>query len=184
MSPRPGGEADKIGNRYEGAWTVARLLDVIAGQVEWVRIEPLGNLGRGAEFIVHPIENDDQAHQVKRQAGNANEWTLGGLNKLGIWESARRHADAGRDYHFVSMVPYRPLQELADRARDSHDLTSFLAGGLPEKLDELFSQLGDLYGGVEGAYRILRRFFVRLIDEVELRHANAVLAELLLEGGT
>jgi hypothetical protein len=31
MSARAGGEAAKFGERYEGQWTVARLLDVLAG---------------------------------------------------------------------------------------------------------------------------------------------------------
>src|SRR3712207_7201622 len=31
VSPRPGGEADKLGNHYEGAWTVLHILEVLAG---------------------------------------------------------------------------------------------------------------------------------------------------------
>ena len=84
MSPRRGGEADKIGNRYEGAWTVARLLEVLAGQVEWVRLEPLGDLGRGVEFILRRHGGAAEAHQVKRQTGNANEWNVGNLTRQDI----------------------------------------------------------------------------------------------------
>ncbi len=51
MSPRPGGEANKIGNRYEGAWTISQLLQVLAGEFDWVRVEPLGDLGDGVEFL-------------------------------------------------------------------------------------------------------------------------------------
>jgi len=183
MSPRRGGEADKIGNRYEGAWTVARLLDVLAGHAEWVRVEPLGDLGKGIEFVLARPDGTVQAHQVKRQVGDVNEWNVSTLTKLGVWEAAGRHATAGRDYHFVSMVPFRALQELAERARNSNDFTSFIQGSLPRSLDALFAQCGSLYGGPEATYRVLRRFHVRLIDEAELRHGNEVLAELLLEGG-
>jgi hypothetical protein len=184
MSPRPGGEADKIGNRYERAWTVAQLLDVLAGRAEWVRVEPLGDLGKGVEFVLWRPGGASEAHQVKRQAGDANEWNVGGLTRLGIWGAAQRHSNAGRDYHFVSMVPFRMLQDLAERARNSNDLTSFIQGTLPRTLDALFSQVSDLCGGASSAYRVLRRFHVRLIDETELRRGNEVLAELLLEGGS
>ena len=30
--PRAGGEADKLGNRYEAIWTVDRLLDLLAAK--------------------------------------------------------------------------------------------------------------------------------------------------------
>ncbi|WP_340269823.1 hypothetical protein [Aquipuribacter nitratireducens] len=146
-------------------------------------MEPLGDLGRGAEFVLHKVTSDE-SHQVKRQVGNANEWTVAGLKKLKVFETAKRNAGAGRNYHFVSTVPFRPLQELADRARNSNDYSSFVLGGLPNDLNDLLTELGELYGGVESAYGVLRRFFVRLVDEAELRHNNTVIAELLLEGGT
>lgn len=183
MSPRPGGEADKIGNRYEGAWTVARFLDVLAGQAEWIRVEPLGEVGRGIEFLVGHSDGSVEAHQAKRQFGSANEWNVSSLTNFGVFDSARRHVEAGRDYHFVSTVPFRGLQELAERARNSNDFESFIRGSLPQKLDFLFSQLGRYYGGVEVAYRLLRRFHFRLIDEIELSNSNAARADLFLEGG-
>lgn len=184
MSPRTGGEADKIGNRYEGSWTVARLLDVLLGNIDWVRIEPLGDLGKGAEFVLKRADGPIEAHQVKRQTANANEWNLGKLARLKVWESARRHVEADRDYHFVSTVPYRPLQELADRTRDSNDWSSFIEGGLPDDLDTLLLDLAiEWKVKADNAYRILRRIYIRLIDESELTHSNKVLAELALEGG-
>lgn len=182
MSPRPGGEADKIGNRYEGAWTVARMLDVLAGRGESVRVEPLGELGSGVEFIFRRSDGTVEAHQVKRQVGVANEWSYGQLNSRGIWDKARLHAEAGRDYHFVSMTPFRPLQELTDQIRNSNDYASFVLGTPPDKSSTLFLKLGNYYGGPENAYRILGRIYVRTIDETELASNNAVFAEMLLEG--
>ena len=50
--PRAGGEADKLGNRYEAIWTVDTLLDLLAGRVVSVIIESLDEYeARGAEFI-------------------------------------------------------------------------------------------------------------------------------------
>lgn len=184
MSPRRGGESDKIGNRYEGSWTVGCLLDVLAGRLASVRVEPLGDLGRGVEFIVERADGCGEAHQVKRQVGNANEWSVAGLTKHGIWNTAQRHIEAGRDFHFVSMVPFRELQELADRTRDSNDYESFNLGGLPKDLGTLFTELGELYGGPGNAYYILRKFFVRLVDEALREDMNEAQAAALLEGGT
>ncbi|MFW5421081.1 ATP-binding protein [Nocardiopsis sp. CNT-189] len=184
MSPRLGGQSDKIGNRYERAWTTARLLEVLAGRAEWVRVEPLGDLGKGVEFVLRGPQGLDEAHQVKRQSGNANEWTFARLKDLGIWEAAWKHIEAGRDYHFVSTVPFRPLQELTDRVRDSNDLASFIQESLPGTLNLLFQQVVSLCGGTPIAYRLLRRFHVRLIDEAELRRNNNVMAEWMLEGGS
>jgi hypothetical protein len=184
MTPRPGGEADKIGNRYEGAWTVARLLDVLGGQAKSVRVEPLGDIGKGIEFVLERSSGDVEVHQVKRQAADSNEWNVGMLSRLGIWESVQRHASAGRDYHFVSMVPFRPLQELSERVRNSNDFDSFILASLPRGLDSLFAQIIGLYGDQRVTYQILRRLHVRLIDESELRNSNAVIAEWLLQGGT
>ena len=93
MSPRPGGEADKIGNLYEGAWTTGQLLRVLSGQVDWVRVEPLGDLGRGVEFLLQRRDGGIEAHQVKRQHGNANEWSIAALKRLGVFVAARQHVD-------------------------------------------------------------------------------------------
>ncbi|MEU4711134.1 ATP-binding protein [Nocardia salmonicida] len=182
MSPRPGGEADKIGNSYEAAWIVARMLDVLQGQADWMKIEPLGDLRNGAEFVIRRADGIVEAHQVKRQFANSNAWNSGALERLGIWEAALYHSRAGRHFHFVSTVPFRKLQELADRAESSDDLTSFIDDGLPRPLDELFSELSERYGGATDAYQVVRQLHVRLIDDRELRHSNAGLAGLLLEG--
>ena len=39
--PRLGGEADKLGNRYEGVWAVASVLDLLDSNVIAVEFEPL-----------------------------------------------------------------------------------------------------------------------------------------------
>lgn len=140
MSPRAGGEADKIGISYEAAWTVARMLDVLQGRADWIKIEPLGDLREGAEFVIRRDDGIDEAHQVKRQYKNANAWNSGAFGQLGIWDAALQHARAHRQFHFVSTIPFRKLQELADRTRSSDDYVSFLADGLPHPLEELFDE--------------------------------------------
>ena len=49
--PRSGGESDKLGNRYEGLWTVGRLLEVAAGEIDAITIEPFGDESQGIEFV-------------------------------------------------------------------------------------------------------------------------------------
>ncbi|MFB6718906.1 hypothetical protein ACFCV3_02055 [Kribbella sp. NPDC056345] len=183
MTPRSGGEAEKIGHRYEGTWTVGRVLEVLQGEAESLRIEPLGDLGKGVEFVLTRGDGSVEAHQVKRQYGQSNSWNVSAFTSLGVWAAAERHAGEGRDYHFVSMLPYRDLQELAERVRNSQDLPSLIHGSLPGGSDVLFTQLGDLYRTPENAYRILKRFHIRVIDEIEQQRGNAAIAELLLEGG-
>ena len=39
--PRPGGEADKLGNHFEAVWTVNVVLDVFDGISSAITVEPL-----------------------------------------------------------------------------------------------------------------------------------------------
>jgi hypothetical protein len=50
--PRPGGESDKLGNRYESIWTVLQLLDLAAGKTEAIIVEPSSDEAQGIEFVV------------------------------------------------------------------------------------------------------------------------------------
>jgi len=64
--PLPGGAAEKFGNRYEGRWTVACLLDVMDERADSVRLEPPGLEGQGVEFWITK-RGIREYHQVKRQ---------------------------------------------------------------------------------------------------------------------
>lgn len=125
-----------------------------------------------------------RAHQVKRQHGTANEWKLPVLHANGVIAAARRHVAAGREYRFVSLVPARVLDELADRARRS-DLQSFVSNMLTNKdLRSGFDYLSgdEVCGSPEAAWIMLRGTSAHAIDERDLRDTNAALAGLLLEG--
>lgn len=137
MSPRPGGEVDKFGARYEGAWTVARLLEVLAGRAVSLQVERGGITPDGVEFFLRR-ENGVEAHQVKRQAGRARSWTLLALKKAGVLASAAERVESGDRFHFISLIPSGDLEELADRARrsdDAHDfVTRMLGKGVPARV--------------------------------------------------
>jgi hypothetical protein len=48
--PRSGGDSDKLGNRYEGWWTVHNLIDVLAGDAVALQPEAYEE-SIGVEFI-------------------------------------------------------------------------------------------------------------------------------------
>ncbi|MFI9462951.1 NACHT domain-containing protein [Streptomyces xiamenensis] len=158
-------------------------LHVLLGSGTSLCVEPGGPLGEGAEFVFRHAHGTD-VYQVKRQHRNANSWNVASLRALGVWESLRSHAEAGRTFHFVSTVPGRALAELADRAGRSDSVASFEAEWLTDELRGPFDALAadGIYGSTTTAWQILRRLRVECHDEQELVRTNAVLAEQLLAG--
>lgn len=181
MSPRRGGEADKFGNRFEGRWTVSYILAVLAGRVRSVIIEQPGEDGKGIEFVAEGSDGVCESHQVKRQRGNANSWSLRNLAKEGVLTAAAAQVAVGRRFVFVSLIPCRVLDELAERARGTDDLQIFMAE-LTKKLGPDFDFLVLQWGGPAEAYEILQFVYVRWPDERHIVHTNAAMAELLLAG--
>jgi hypothetical protein len=154
VSPRRGGEADKLGNHYEVAWTVLQLLEVLAGRADSVTVE---ELGEGVEFTLRR-HNGVETHQVKRQHGSANYWTLGALRSEGVLETARRQVTAGRQFHFISTIPAQDLNDLAERARHSPDLQTFVNSLAENKAVKAnFDYLSStVYGSAQVAWETLR----------------------------
>lgn len=183
MVPRLGGETDKFGNRYEGAWTIRHALQVLQGSGTSLCVEPGGSLGDGVEFV-YRNHHGTEVHQVKRQNRNANSWNVASLHDKGIWESLRSHVEAGRAFHFVSVLPARALDELADRARRSDDPASFEAEWLTDELRGPFDALSSarIYGSAKMAWRMLRGLWVEWHNERALVQTNAVMAEQVLVG--
>lgn len=181
VSPTRGGEADKFGNRYEGRWTVAAMLRVLVGHAASIVIEQRGEGGKGVEFILARSGGVLEAHQVKRQRGNHNSWTLRSLRDDGVLKAAAEQVELGREFWFVSTIPCRDLDELADRARRSDHLATFV-DGLGKTLGEKFGVLAEQWGTEDGAFAILKDVHVCWPDERHLVDTNAGLAESLLAG--
>ena len=78
--PLPGGAAEKFGNRYEGRWTVACLLDVMDEKADSIRLEPPEPEGQGFEFWATK-QGVRECHQVKRQHFTGR-WTLPHSGKM------------------------------------------------------------------------------------------------------
>ncbi|MGH3568601.1 MAG: AAA family ATPase [Pseudonocardia sp.] len=186
MSPRLGGEADKFGNRYEGAWTVRHLLYVLAGKAESVTVEDFGDLAQGVEFT-YRRRDAIEVHQLKRQNGNADSWTVKSLQDKGIWDNVRHHVEAGREFHFISILPAVTLQRLADRARRADSATALVNDwltnkGLRDAFDDLCSPA--VLGAAEVSWRTLRGFWVDWPSERDIVEVNSTLAEMQLKGST
>jgi hypothetical protein len=184
MAPRPGGEADKLGNKYELAWAIRHALCCLRDESRSLTVEEVdGDLGKGSEFT-YVSSTGTEVHQLKRQDGNSNYWSIKALAKLKIFEAAIAHVRAGRQYHFVSLIPCGPLRELTERARKSADLTNFtqswLSGDLRSAFDELSAE--GILGSSEVAWITLRGMWFEVREEHDIVQVNSMLAELSLDG--
>lgn len=185
--PRPGGAADKLGNRYELAWAIRHALLCLRDDESRLTLEDIDpDLARGSEFTFVPQGGAPSVHQVKRQHGNKNYWTIAALADRGVFSAARGHVDQGREYHFSSLVPTGSLRELAERARVSDSLDQFREHQLTQDLGRDFAELSGprVFGDSETAWLTLRgmRFAVR--EEDDTARQNGVLAEQFLQGAT
>ena len=122
--PLPGGPAEKFGNRYEGRWTVACLLDVIDEKSDSIRLEPPGPEDQGFEFWVTK-EGIREFHQVKRQHYSGH-WTLYTLAKERVLtDFITRLQDSSARCIFVSGNSAGQLDELCNRAKSSASWEEF-----------------------------------------------------------
>jgi hypothetical protein len=172
-----------MGGRFEGHWTVRWMLDVMAGRAQSIVIEERGEGGEGVEFTVVTNDGQSDSHQVKRQRGNRNGWSLRELEREGVLAAAAARVADGRRFWFVSLVPARDLDELSDQARRSDDLDAFRSS-LSKELEARFSVLSGCWGGPQAAFQILQKVYVEWPSERQLKATNAVLAELQISGAS
>ena len=128
--PRPGGESDKLGNRYEGVWTVDGILDVLAGDALSITIEPFGPDSLGIEFVKEMPNGIREFHSAKRQK-TGTSWSLTELNFTRGSDSilnvlfTKLESDSTCVVKFVSGTTANELNELVEQASRSADFTSF-----------------------------------------------------------
>jgi hypothetical protein len=156
------------------------MLLVLAGHATSIVVEERGEAGAGVEFAVNGLKGVE-AHQIKRQRGNGNNWTLRDLQREKVLAAAAAQIKRGRTFRFVSLVPCRILDELATRARTSDDPMTFVEG-LTKELSGQLEVLVREWGSRDEAFLILRRLQVSWPDERHLVETNAVIAETVLTG--
>ena len=182
--PLPGGPAEKFGNRYEGRWTVACLLDVLEEKAESIRLEPPGPEDQGFEFWITK-QCIREYHQVKRQ-NSTGHWTLHSLAQEGVLANfITKLQDSSVRCVFVSGDSARQLDELSDRARRSASWEEFNATLLQtDNWRKNFDRVRDSASELQEReiYDRLKRVLVRTIDERSLLNTIESRATTLVDG--
>jgi hypothetical protein len=171
--PRAGGEAGKLGNRYEGIWIGDNLLDLITGSAL-----AIGDEAVGIEFSKTLLDSTVEYHSVKRQT-TGTTWSLfdltaadkkTGRSILGDLLD-RQKASPRNKAVFVSATAANELNELCERASRSRDQSGFTqqldtSAPLRNKFDDYVEPLS-LKLGVN-AFDMLKRLEVVGITESQL----------------
>jgi hypothetical protein len=181
--PLRGGASEKAGNRYERQWTVLALLDVLAGDAEYIRIEVPGDEGRGAEFLLMR-DGIREWHQVKRQRAEG-PWTIASLSSAGVLAPWWPKLQAGDRCVFVSGTSAQQLYELSERATQAESWTEFDEEFLGEGGHRgHFEALSGVWGIPPGepVFRALRLVSVYVIDEKQLKERVRDRAAVLVDG--
>lgn len=182
--PLPGGEADKLGNRYEGRWTVFNMIDVMEEKADSIRLEQPGE--DAFEFSVLR-GGRKECHQVKRQRSGRGSWTLSALEThqikvlSGFWQSLN---EANNSCFFISTQDANELGELASRARDSVSWQEFEDQYLNKTQSGNFDKLCQKWKNCSQleAYEALKRVFVKTVGDDILANIIENRLKALLEG--
>ena len=183
--PLPGGAAEKFGNRYEGRWTVACLLDVMAEKADSIRLEPPEPEGQGFEFWTTK-QGIQEYHQVKRQH-SIGHWTLNALKREGVLTNftAKLQEDPMVRCVFVSAISAGQLAELSDRARRSANWEEFNAAFInTDQMRTNFALVRDSHPSLpkQETYEQLKRVHIKTIDESSLLTMIESRASTLVDG--
>jgi NhaP-type Na+/H+ and K+/H+ antiporter len=165
--PLAGGPTDKIGNRYEGRWTVQCMIDVLEDKARSIQLEKAGE--DGFEFILRR-ESQSYYHQVKRQNSRLGHWTIGSLENnqtqvlSNFWEKL---SNQNSICVFVSTQDADQLGELAQRSKDSSSFQEFKDCFLTQKLSSYLDTLRKKWSncGEEDAYKALKQIQVETVGE-------------------
>lgn len=169
--PRPGGEADKLGNRYEGLWAVDAALDLIDGEYASLVLEAVGDEAAGIDFRLTTNAGVHEHHSIKRSHHGGN-WTLSRLTSKGntgrsILGDLVAKTCKGNYGVFSSGTSASVLEELIDRACGSDTLGAFRQRiKTSEPLSVDFGRyVIPIYGNESAAYSGLQLLDVRTMNE-------------------
>jgi hypothetical protein len=187
-----GGSADKLGNIYEGYWTVRQLIELMDEQYDTFELsklepstnqtstsqtstsqmypEPVGGDGHKVEFILKYADGTKSYHQVK--TAGVDRWTFNRLEKEGLMTACYdKLADPQAQFFFVSNQNADDLANLSERAQDSSNSSIFQSSLSQELAKALSALLNTHWKGctLDDAFERLRRVEVRVNDSKSLR---------------
>ncbi|MEU7779116.1 hypothetical protein [Micromonospora parva] len=178
MSSLPGGAASKLGDRYEGWWTLVRLADVLKGRATKLRLEPPAAGGTGIEFWI-----DEPGVRWCEQVKDAQHtWTLHRLITEGVLPSVIGHLADGHSLRFVTSSYASDLAALSSRARDAEGLAEYREILTSTQLPG-FERLTSTWNVTETeAWDYLRRVWVEHHPVEHLRRLVHLTYESFLQG--
>ena len=169
-----GGPSEKTGFWFEHLWTIACILEIIAGDAISIHLEPSATSGKESGFEFTLTKKDcTEYHQVKRRRTNKNNWSLGDLDSEGILKDFHKkiHSDLANNFcHFVSMQNAADLSELVERATAASSFDDFNIL-INEKQRKEFIKLHSTYltCSAHEAFLTLKNIKVNIISEDVLR---------------
>lgn len=128
MALERGGRADKGGNQYENHFLGKQLRLLAEGKLKSVEVEPLGDDGRGVEYIVVKPDDTRIYYQCKAANSAKSSWSMADLAGHKVFENAKAHIQESskNEFHFISPLSYKDLDDLCTRARKNHSAEDFI----------------------------------------------------------
>ncbi len=184
MSLEKGGRADKCGNRYENRFFAGLLVDLIQERFSSIEVEPLGDEGRGVEFITTTVDGEREYYQCKASNGMQDHWRPGDLDVYSVFQIAMSHVQRGSNckYHFVSPLPYDELDSLCNRARENSSIDDFITYQLTNtKLRHWWNKINSHFDENDQlTYSLLSKCYFDLVpDSLEYTRKTEAIIELL-----
>ena len=113
MPNKPGGQADKSGNRYEYNWVINKMLEVLMERKKYLIYEPIGEWEKGVDVWIGNNDGTREAQQCKARNAAKDDWDLYTLKHKGIIESWGKHLK-NDDNNFVALISPLPCTNLED----------------------------------------------------------------------
>lgn len=122
MSWQSGGEAGKLGNRYEAKWVVRQCVRLLREEIRSVILETIGDDNDGVDVWITSKDGVRTAYQCKGRHGNNDQWSISSLTAVMGKANRQLQRDSSVCFRLVSPLPFVRLTDLADKARKDIEL--------------------------------------------------------------
>ena len=170
MSWINGGDASKLGNRYEAKWVVRQCIRLLREEILSFSLESIGDDNVGVDVWVTSKDVVRTAYQCKGRDGSNDHWTIGALSSVIEKANYQLQRDRLAYFRLVSPLPYIQLSDLAGNARKKLDVDSVQnfehLASLSKGNRDLLQSLGDKLGiaGDDPARKQLVLDFLKRFD--------------------